>query len=191
LPPVSPTDLRDLANGTSLTLSVKPRKEDDPDIFVISPQLIVHKFIHVIHKTNYDKPMDQRLYLNLSADGRGAHFAAIVDSVYDHEGFHSSKVSCPGSAPRNDTALLYLADKAAVNVAVDRLKAFQKSHVGAFLPALPRLTEPVAGLVGVGYGMEPPSYAVIRQSGNYYKLRAAMSFGWWRSALIFMALDRT
>jgi hypothetical protein len=39
--------------------------------------------------------------------------------------------------------------------------------------------------------MEPPSYAVIRQGGNYYKLRASMSFGWWRSALIFMALDRT
>jgi hypothetical protein len=190
--PASAEALVNVANGNSLTWSWEPRDADDPGEFVVSPQSIIYDFIHVRHKINYAKKgIDQRIYLNLAADGRGAHFAAIVDAVYDHDGFRSSKVSCPGSPPRNDTALLYVAGEAAVKFALERLKEFQKSAPGAFLPGLPRLTSPVAGLVGVGRGMEPPSYAVIRQGGNYYKLRASMSFGWWRSALIFMALDRT
>jgi len=188
---VAADDLRKLATGVSLTFPVDRRNDDDPDICVISPESIVHKFTHVVHKTNSLKPMDQRIYLNLAEEGRGAHFAAIVDAVYDHEGFHSSKVSCPGSAPRNDTALLYMANEAAVKFALEKLRQFQKNKPAAFLPGLPRLTSPVPGLIGVGRGMEPPQYLVIRQSGQYYKKRSKMSFGWWRSALIFMALDRT
>lgn len=190
--PVSAEGLINLANGKSLTWSWEPRDADDAGEFVISPESVVYGFIHVRHKINYArKGIDQRIYLNLAADGRGAHFTAIVDAVYDHDGFRSSKVSCPGSPPRNDTALLYMAGEPAVKFAIDRLREFQKTVPGAFLPGLPRLTNPVPGLIGVGRGMEPPPYAVIRQSGEYYKLRSSMSFGWWRSALIFMALDRT
>jgi hypothetical protein len=187
---VEADDLTFLANGGSLEFDL-PGDEDNPDICVKTKEAIISDFIHLRHKTNFDKAMDQRIYLNLAADGRGAHFAAIVDAVYDHEGFRSSKVSCPGSAPRNDTALIYMADEAAVKFALERLNEFQKSKPAAFLPGLPRLTSPVAGLTGVGRGMEPPKYVVIRQSGKYYKKRSGMSFGLWRSALIFMALDRT
>jgi len=187
---VQADDLDYLANGGSLEFDV-PGDEDGPDMCVKTRHSLVADFIHVRHKTNFDKPMDQRIYLNLAGDGRGGHFAAIVDAVYDHEGFRSSKVSCPGSSPRNDTALLYLADEKAVTFALARLGEFQKARPAAFLPGLPRLTSPVDGLTGVGRGMEPPKYVVIREGGKYYKKRSGMSFGLWRSALIFMALDRT
>lgn len=187
---VQADDLDHLANGGSLEFDLSG-DEDHPAICVKTPYSIIADFIHVRHKTNFGKAMDQRIYLNLAGDGRGEHFEAIVDTVYEHDGFRSAKVSCPGSAPRNDTALLYMADENAVKFALDRLGEFQKTRPAAFLPGLPRLTSPVDGLTGVGRGMEPPKYAVIREGGRYYKKRSGMSFGLWRSALIFMALDRT
>lgn len=187
---VSADHLDHLANGGSLQFHLRGN-DANANICVKTSESIVHDFIHVRHKTNFGKPMDQRIYLNLAGDGRGGHFAAIVDAVYDHDGFRSAKVSCPGSSPRNDTALLYLADEKAVTFALDRLGAFQKAKSAAFLPGLPRLTSPVDGLTGVGRGMEPPKYVVVREGGQYYKKSSSMSFGLWRSALIFMALDRT
>jgi hypothetical protein len=188
---VSVDGLRTIAEGSSLVWDWEPENEDDPGRFVLTPETIVSDFIHVRHQTNFEKQKDQRVYLNLAAKGRGTVFAEIVEGVYDHAGFRSSKVSCPGSAPRNDTALLYLADEAAVQSALEFLRKYQQRHPGAFLPGLPRLTAAVPGLTGIGRGMEPPKYVVIRQDGAYYKKQSAMSFGLWRSALIFMALDRT
>jgi hypothetical protein len=179
-----------LANGGSVEFELEG-DEENPNMCVKTQESIIADFIHVRHKTNFGKALDQRIYLNLAGDGRGGHFAAVVDAVYDHDGFRSAKVSCPGSAPRNDTALLYVADEKAVTFALDRLREFQKAKSAAFLPGLPRLTSPVDGLTGVGRGMEPPKYVVIREGGTYYKKRSGMSFGLWRSALIFMALDRT
>lgn len=187
---VSADDLDHLANGGAVEFDLQD-DEEHPNICVKTSESIIADFIHIRHRTNFGKAMDQRIYLNLAGDGRGGHFAAIVDAVYDHDGFRSAKVSCPGSAPRNDTALLYMADERAVTFALDRLRALQKATPAAFLPGLPRLTSPVDGMTGVGRGMEPPKYVVVREGGRYYKKRSGMSFGLWRSALIFMALDRT
>lgn len=84
---VGAEDLVALASGYSLEFDLTPCTADDPDMCVISPESIVYNFIHVRHNINARKAMDQRIYLNLAADGRGAHFAAIVDAVYDHDGF--------------------------------------------------------------------------------------------------------
>jgi len=184
-------DLMELAGGSTLTFQITD-EEGELKLVQISPDTLDWDFIHVRHPIKFPSGgTDQRIYLNLSLMGRGSSFREIVELVYDHPGFRSAKVMLTDGDPRNDTALLYLAGEVAVKYAIGVLTNYQKVHKGAFRPALPRLTAPEAGLVGVGRGMEPPDFAVIRRGGKYYKKTAAMSFGWWRAALIFMALDRT
>lgn len=187
---VSVGELQRLAGGEEIVWRWQPANSDDSGMYLISQSVILNSFIHVRHATNFGQ-VDQRIYLNLGPRGRGAAFADIVNAVYNIKGFCSAKASCPGGSDRNDTGLLYLTDETAVAAALRFLQTFQKDRPEAFRPGLPRLTSPVEGLTGVGRGMEPPHYAVIRQGGNYYKLSSGMSFGLYRSALIFMALDRT
>jgi len=183
-------ELRSLASGDSLFVD-EAKPADELEVSRISPDSIRYGFIHVLHGTNSAKATSQRIYLNLAVKSRGLNFAEIVRAVYGHPGFRSSKVAGQEGGPRNDSALLYLADEAAVKFALGAIASIQEANPGAFQAGLPRLTNPAPDLTGVGRGMEPPSYAVIRQGGKYYKMTSPMSFGLWRAALIFMALDRT
>jgi hypothetical protein len=188
--PASADDLTKLAAGQNLNYIAYDSKRR-PVTRQVSHDSLDWEFLHFKNPAGAQGGTDQRIYMNLALNGRGRHFREIVELVYGHAGFRSAKVILTDEDPRNDTALLYLAGQAAVDFALDAIARYQATHRTAFRPALPKLTAAAGGLTGVGRGMEPPDFALIRRRGNYYKRTGAMSFGYWRAALIFMALDRT
>ena len=184
-------ELKLLAGGEEVTWELKD-DEGEMELIRVSQATMKWDFIHIRHATQWEsRGIDQRIYLNLALIGRGRNFRRIVEMVYDLPGFRSAKVVLSDEDPRTDTALIYLAGEAAALAAIESLREFQRRHAAAFRPALPRLTAPEAGLIGVGRAMEPPDFALIKRGDTFYKRTSAMSFGWWRAALIFMALDRT
>jgi hypothetical protein len=187
---VGSAGLTELANGQSLEYEARDEEGHLVPRY-ISQESLDWEFLHFKNPAGAQGGTDQRIYMNLALNGRGKHFREVVELVYGHAGFRSAKVILTDEDPRNDTALLYLAGQASVDFALDKIGGYQSRNRAAFRPALPRLTSAVGGLTGVGRGMEPPDFAVIRRRGTYYKRSGAMSFGYWRAALIFMALDRT
>ena len=189
---VEPHQLRELAGDQELCLILYQDHKPDEAPAYIAWGDIERVFMHVSNPDNHGQgAVDQRIYLNLQSTERARHFLNIVEGIYRHPGFHSAKVVSLGASPRNDTALLYLRGDEPVAVALAHITRYQKDNEAAFCHGLPRLTKPVGDLIGVGRGMEPPQCLIIRQGDEYYAQASSVSFGQYRSALIFMALDRT
>ncbi len=113
-----------------------------------------------------------------------------------HPGLSNAKVGAPGAESRFDTIVIYLADAAAVEKALDEISAYQHSgNRVRFEHGTTRSTKLITNrkgieLVGVGTGAEPP-VALYQHNQNLVMIPGASSFGSFRSTLIQFALANT
>lgn len=157
-------------------------------------QALSHGFLHYRRARAVST---HRVYINVGIPARGHAFRAIVDTcgLWNVAGLNNAKLAVPGEGDRNDSIVVYLASAAAAAAALRAIAECHRARPHWFLAPLPRLIEPavVDGYVmaGVGTAMEPPAVALVSTGGVMYRETRAQSFGGYRSALIYMALERT
>jgi hypothetical protein len=132
-----------------------------------------------------------RLYGNLKPAARGRAFRQLVREAWSIGGLTNAKLAGPDDGGRADSFLFYTETTDARDAIVEIIRAYQARSTAEFAASLPKLVEPVNDLVGVGLADEPESLQIVSSGGRYYQQRSPQSFGSYRAALIFMALDRT
>lgn len=133
-----------------------------------------------------------RIYMNISDFRRGLYFEDIVKLIWKVDGLTNAKVAAPNFTGRSDSVVIYCTTQRAQTDILEAVREFNgpRRH-RYFNDALPKLVQPVAGMKGIGKATEPPSVHLMRKGGEYLGMPMAKSFGSYRAALIFMALERT
>lgn len=145
-------------------------------------------FIHFI-KMNIH--VSDRVYINLRQSMRGEAFAKILKRIWDIDGIQSAKVSMPGFDAA-DSAVVYCRDHKTKDEVLEVLRRYQKRHSLHFGHSVPKMVQQYPDLRGVGFGMEPPRMIPKRSaSGRFTGSKGAMSFGYYRAQLLYIALEQT
>ena len=151
-------------------------------------------FIHFRHPQR-GAACTHRVYINLREATRGTIFATVLGDIWDIHGVRSAKVAVPG-VERADSALVYCTGREPQGRVVEALKDIHKLCKGnAFGRSLPKLVEHVPGMHGVGKATEPPHLHLMWEGEGEETMcvgvETGQSFGMYRAAIIFTALERT
>ena len=151
-------------------------------------------FIHFRHPQQR-AACSHRVYINLREATRALAFAAVLGKIWDIDGVRSAKVAVPG-IERADTALVYCTGTESQGRVVDALKDVHRNSNGnCFGRSLPKLVEHVPGMHGVGKATEPPHLHLMwegeGEEAMFVGIETGQSFGTYRAAIIFTALERT
>ena len=185
MPP--PTVKRQDANGFETTDFATLSASNDPLRYR-------GNFIHFRHPQRR-AACSHRVYINLREATRALAFAAVLGKIWDIAGVRGAKVAVPGFQ-RADTALVYCTGTESQGRVVDALKDVHKNSNGnCFGRSLPKLVEHVPGMHGVGKATEPPHLHLMwegeGEEAMFVGIETGQSFGTYRAALIFTALERT
>jgi hypothetical protein len=152
-------------------------------------------FIGFLHYRHDQGAATQRVYVNVKPIYRAPVFKHILTEVAFGpkriDGISNVKLAGPMDGGRVDTVLIYLADEDGAAEALERLRTYQKGPgaMGRFYPAVPKLTSPVKGLVGVSRASEPAQVRVVQNSGGEFVASPkGQSFGSYRAYLLLDAL---
>jgi HopA1 effector protein family len=102
------------------------------------------------------------------------------------------KAAAPANQVRADSIILYVSSRDAATAIGVYLTRYQEQHVGCFAQGIPRTTEPLLNLIGVGVGAEPTRRLNFADDGAVDIVdEGGGSFGSLRSHLIALALLAT
>ena len=138
---------------------------------------------------------NERIYLHVSPVARATVMGFLLQSVCTIPGVSNAKVGPPSREYRYDTIVIYLNNKATVDLALAQIAIYQKRNKSFFEHGSPRLLKVISrfkdvDLVGVAAGSEP-QFTVKEEGGRLVRVRGTTSFGTLRGTIIEFALTQT
>jgi HopA1 effector protein family len=135
-----------------------------------------------------------RVYLNVHPQFTAQVFSDLVgkwNTVFKQL-VSNMKAAAPANQVRADSIILYVSSRDAATAIGVYLTRYQEQHVGCFAQGIPRTTEPLLNLIGVGVGAEPTRRLNFADDGAVDIVdEGGGSFGSLRSHLIALALLAT
>lgn len=184
-------DFVDLTRGEISNIKATPLKKlsRKGNSITLNTTTIGNAFVH--YAASHDQVTKHRIYINVKVPNLGEVFRELMSAIWSERCLSSGKVTGPLGKPRADSIVIYLSDGPGRDTVIEKIRNYYDLNKGKFQAATPKLTVPVKDMPGVATAMEPPSLALVSSGGEFYGEATPQSFGFFRSQLIFMALDRT